>query len=47
MEAVAIAATAILAESFTRGSAMKRSMLRMQGGVLSPDEFARRVGIPT
>ncbi|ODU23005.1 MAG: hypothetical protein ABS87_00060 [Sphingomonas sp. SCN 67-18] len=42
MEAQVIADTALLAQAFARGSAMKRDMLRVEGGVLSPDEFACR-----
>ena len=45
MQAGTIADTAVLAEAFTRGSAMKRGMLVMEGGVLSRDEFAGRIGL--
>ena len=45
MEAQVIADTALLAQAFARGSAMKRDMLRVEGGVLSPDEFACRAGL--
>lgn len=45
MPTVSAADTVILAEAFTRGSAMKRSMLVMEGGVLSRDEFAGRVDL--
>jgi hypothetical protein len=45
MPAVSAADTAILAEAFTRGSAMKRTMVTLEGGVLSRDEFAGRIGL--
>jgi hypothetical protein len=45
MQAETIADTSILTEAFTRGSAMKRSMLVVEGGVLSRDEFAGRIGL--
>jgi len=45
MEARAID-TPILAEAFTRGAAMKRGMLHLEGEVLSPDKFASSIGHP-
>jgi len=39
------AETAILSDAFTRGSAMKRSMVAAEGGILSRAEFARRIGL--
>lgn len=39
------AGTAILADAFTRGSTMKRSMLAAEGGILSRAEFSGRIGL--
>lgn len=44
MQAGSAADTVILAKAFTRGSAMKRTMVALEGGVLSREEFARRIG---
>lgn len=37
--------TAPLTSAFERGSVMKRELLRMEGGSLSPTEFSERIGL--
>ncbi|MDI6027530.1 Rv2175c family DNA-binding protein [Corticibacterium sp. UT-5YL-CI-8] len=45
MQAISAADTVILAEACTRGSTMKRTMVTLEGRVLSRDEFAGRIGL--